>query len=194
MFQSKIYAVDIFMPSLDSKYYLYNNNVNFSYSSIKDIIINCNDEKIGRVLVYKKGRKFKEIITGIEIPYILIEKNKYLDYKFYLSQEEPIYFRICKKFKHLTVRYSAYYELGKFLVTPDELEEYIENIKDMKNYDDLDLNYANYVDAYKQKLDGLFEKANESYKEFIKKYNISCERAPKRETLKMKELRKIYKV
>lgn len=192
MFDNKIYAVDVFMPALALGEYLDPGN---HYDSFLQLIINVSDVKVGRLLVYKKGRKFKEIITGIEIPYILYSSS---NCKYYLSGNCALYFRVLKhrsnfKYDAILSRNNKYIALNRHVATSDELENYIESKKDLSNYK-TDKNYTNYIEAYKEEIMEMFLSAENRYKELLEKYRIYCKQQTDTERAKVKSIRAKYKV
>ena len=197
MFDNRIYAVDVFMPALQLGINLDEGN---HYTKFMQLIISVRDEKISRLLLYKKGNKFKEIITGIEIPHVLYSPR---NCKYYLSNNSALYFRVYKyDFTHkkndlkntgIISRNNIYINLNRYLVDSDELESYIECKKDMSNYN-TDKNYSNYVEAYKEEITKMFETAESRYKELLNKYKIYCDESTDMELEKVKRIRTKYKV
>ena len=157
----------------------------YHIKSFRRLVLSGKDKKLGTVIVYKTGIKFREIITDIEIPYLVSKGSGYS-----LSSVSPVYFIYDSKRGN-----SSHCEtLNQLQVYSEEIEKYLKEKLDANSYD-RDANYVDPKEEYRKQILEYFKLGEKEFEKFsaanfkkTKKRRIKA----KKEDEKIKVLMKEY--
>lgn len=187
--KNKLYKVSLFM--IDSNDTEYPNNVNIArlqrcgLVKMKDVLYLVHLKKEKEIIVYKSFGKFREIITGMEIPALRMHSD-YETFRLSLTKTEPLIF---KYYSNRTV-YNDEQKLESLIATPKQIEKYFEENLSIK--EDIYQNYANVKELYRKELEELFQQAWDSYDKFVNDNDINVKEDKKANKQKTKQLMKKY--
>lgn len=157
----------------------------YRIKSYRRLLKSGNDKALKDIIVYKSGMKFKEIITDMEIPYLIITNHRVI-----VSSISPVYFGYLSK-NHAS---STWKSLDQLQVYSEEVEKYLKEKLNINTYD----NNSNYIDPkeeYRKELMKLFELGKEEFEKFSEanfKKNKKKKMKEKKEDEKIKVLMKEY--
>ena len=142
-----------------------NSHIGNNRKSLKNLMLYGIPKEVGSIIVCKTGFKFKELITGIEIPYIKKSKSLIFEFdKYTIPNKSSLFFQYRKYSFEFYVDEFKY--LNNLSASKEEVEQYLnkhlnpDNIKSSSNYVDL-------KEEYRKKLLSLFEQGNLEYQAFL---------------------------
>lgn len=153
------------------------------YKTIENLIRFGTANYLQDIIVYKKGFKFRELITDIEIPHFIVRSGKDK-----ISKISPVYF--CYKEKE-SIR-STIKTLEELQVYHDEVESYLKENLDISKYDDT--SNRNYIDPktmYERKIISYFNQGEEEIAKFAEKYFLNTKKRRLKERQEYVKIKKI---